>query len=134
MTKKQAAGSSGKVKTYLNDEEKLRVDSKIDEMKQKRTGKTQQLDINVNESPQLNLHHALKEVIAVINMHRLAPIEIDVIRANLNDMAIGLRLNSFGNQFYKALMEKINPAPKEKPDPDAGKVRVKPGDKIKEAK
>lgn len=126
----------------MKEEDKLKLNAKLDEMKKKRAGKAQQLDIIIeNNNKALNFQHSLNEMRQLCEMHGLIPDEVSALASQLQWLAMNVANNQKLQQFQNNLQEQLNQMfnPKEKTheekveekkaqEVEDGVVRVKPGE------
>ena len=98
------------------EEDKIRVQTKIDELKKKRAGKILKLDVVVSEPGMINSRHALDEMIKICEMHKLIPDEVWGIGSQLQWLAQQVSINSRMQQMQGSLERQPNgmPNPNEK--------------------
>ena len=125
----------------MNEEDKLKLQVKMDEMKKKRGGKALKLDVTVSSDHNVNFVHALNEIKQLFEMHKLIPDEAYMLVNQLQWQVIQIAQNANFNKFAKEIETNINNmfSPKEKTHEDKenekhnkevkeGTVRVKPGE------
>ena len=122
----------------MTEENKLKAKMKKEELKQKRSGKTQNLPITVSENLQVNFQCAFDEVKKVCEMHKLGMEEVNMIGSQLNWISIQISINQRMAQLNESLQKSFSPQPKTfvekqeekfKQEQIDGTIRIKPDNK-----
>jgi len=115
----------------VTKEDGLRVKMKLDELKKKRAGKEEHIKVSKSNDRSVNFANCMDELQKILQYHELAPLEIELMRGHLTEMAASMRLNMMGNNIDNFFREK-GLLKDEKEEVKDEKVRVKPGDKLEE--
>lgn len=94
-----------KVEKEILNESQVKVQAKLEEMKKKRANQTKKLDIVVSDDRQLNVKHAIDEIMQVLQEHKLAPLDIGMISTHMNWVAIDHAINNGLMKFSQQLNE-----------------------------
>ena len=92
----------------ITPENKLKIDSKLDELRKKRNGKALQLDVVVDTNKSINFQHALDEFRKLCEMHNLIPDEVNALGSQLQWLAMQVVTNQKLASFQHSLQDQLN--------------------------
>jgi DNA repair exonuclease SbcCD ATPase subunit len=110
----------------MNEDNNLKAKMKLEEMKNTRANKTQNLTVNHSNDKQLNFQFFYEETLTLANMHQITPDELYLMGANMQLMSVNVK-NQISMQ-QPSIQKTVQEMMEEKvlKDEAEGKIRVKP--------
>ena len=107
-----------------NEDLNLKAKTKLQELKNQRSGQTQQINVNLANEPAVNFQAFYNEILQLANMHKINPDELYLMGAHLQLASIKVNISAVNNVQHLTPEEKEE-LKKEQEIAD-GKIRVKP--------
>ncbi len=116
----------------MNEEDKARIDSKIDTLKQKRAGTILKMEVAVSKDRNINLANCINEMQKLAELHQLTYDELNIVRGQLQWVATCAVMDLKIQRYNIQLQNSITKVEKEAKEPDNSPVpEVKYDDEIK---
>ena len=107
-----------------NEELNLKTKTKLQELKNQRSGQTQQINVNIANEPAVNFQCFYNEILQLANMHKINPDELYLMGAHLQLASIKVNVSAINNVQHLTPEEKEEL--KREQEIAEGKIRVKP--------